>query len=387
MKKKILILINNLKIGGGAERVAASLTNRLSEQYDVFILTFNDFKNLYPFKGQYYSLQENLDPSSKIFNFFKLYNILRLIRIYKFISSISPNIIISFMDYTNIFSIFTKLLFRIKIPLILTTHTNPKMAYKKRMQYLNFLIKTLYPLKIVNKIIIISKELQFILEKEYRIKKNKLKTIYNGIELKKIKEMKKDKILEYKEIFHNESLIKFIAVGRLSKEKGHRYLIEAFSKVKKDIPNSKLIIIGDGPLREELEMLIEKMSLKNDIVFLGVKKNIFKYLTKSNIFVFSSIYEALPTVLLEALACGLPIISTNCETGPKEILDNGRYGFLVNVSDSKDLAEKMIFLGKNREIMKNYSQKSIKRAKFFNIEKMRKQWIDLIEAIINKKKM
>lgn len=382
MKKKILILINNLKIGGGAERVAASLTNRLSEQYDVFILTFNDFKNLYPFKGQYYSLQENLDPSSKIFNFFKLYNILRLIRIYKFISSISPNIIISFMDNTNIFTIFTKFLFRIKIPLILTVQTNPKMAYKKKMQYLNFLIKTLYPLKIVDKIIIISKELQFILENDYGIKKNKLKTIYNGIELKKIKEMKEDKILEYKEIFHNESLIKFITVGRLIEIKGHKYLIEAFSKVKTEIPNSKLIIRGDGPFRIELEMFIRKKRLENDIIFLELKKNIFKYLAKSDIFILSSKYEGFPTVLLEALACGLPIISTNCKTGPKEILDNGKYGLLVKVMDSKDLAEKMIFLAKNKELMKKYSIMSLKRAKFFDLEKILKEWIIFIESYL-----
>lgn len=379
MKKKILILISSLKFGGGAERVTSSLTRKLSDRYNISILTFRHFKNLYSFKGKYYSFKENLGLHRNILNYFKIYTIIRPIRIYKFIKNISPDIILSVMEYSNIYAIFTKFLFRIKIPLIISTHCNPKMVFKKEMRYYNLLIKILYNLDLVDKIITVSRGVEYILENDYRIKKNKLKTLYNGIELAKVKEMAKENIVDYEKIFNNNQVFKFITVGRLSKEKGHRYLIEAFSKVKKDIPNSKLIIIGDGPLREELEMLIEKMSLKNDIVFLGVKKNIFKYLTKSNIFVFSSIYEALPTVLLEALACGLPIISTNCETGPKEILDNERYGLLVKVMDSQDLAEKMIFLAKNPALLKKYSKRSTQRSKFFDIENIKNHWIDLFE--------
>ena len=112
-----------------------------------------------------------------------------------------------------------------------------------------------------------------------------------------------------------------------------------------------------------------------------MKENIYKYVKNSNIFILSSITEGLPTVLLEALACGLPIISTNCETGPIEILDRGHYGFLVKVGDAKDLAEKMIYLASNKDKMKEYSKKSLKRAEFFDLEKISKQWIDLIETL------
>ena len=382
MKKRILFLIDSLKIGGGIERVISSLTNSLSEKYNIFLLTFNDFKQLYPFKGKYYSLKENLGFYQNILNIFKIYTAIRPIRIFKVIKSISPDIIISNMYYTDIFIILTKFLFRIKIPLIIAIHTNLKMKFEKKKRYFNFLIRILYSSKLVNKIIIVSKAIQSILEKDYKIKRNKLKTIYNGIEIEKIRELKNDKILEYKEIFNDDNIIKFITVGRLIELKGHKYLIEAFSKVKNEIVNSKLFIIGDGPLRNELKMLIKKKALQNDIILLGLKRNIFKYLAKSDIFVLSSKYEGLPTVLLEALACGLPIISTNCNTGPKEILENGRYGFLVNVMDSEDLADKMIFLAKNDDRMKKYSKLSLIRSEFFAIEKFINEWINIIEKII-----
>lgn len=382
MKKKILFLIDSLKIGGGIERVISSLAKSLSEKYEIFLLTFKDFKNIYPFRGKYYSLKENLGFYQNFLNFFKIYTAIRPIRIYKLIKSISPDLLISNMYYTDIFIILTKYFFRFKIPLIIAIHTNLKMKFEKKKRYFNFLIKILYSSKIVNKIIVVSKVVQTILEKDYKIKKNKLKIIYNGIDIERIKELKNDKILEYEEIFNNNSIIKFITVGRLIELKGHKYLIEAFSKVIKEIKNSKLFIIGDGPLRNELMVLIKKKTLEKDIILLGLKKNIFKYLAKSDIFVLSSKYEGLPMVLLEALACGLPIISTNCNTGPKEILENGKYGFLVNVMDSEDLAEKMIFLAKNNDYKKKFSKLSLIRSEFFALEKFTNEWINIIEKII-----
>ena len=106
--------------------------------------------------------------------------------------------------------------------------------------------------------------------------------------------------------------------------------------------------------------------MKNDIILLGLKTNPFKYLAKSDIFILSSITEGLGIVILEALACEIPIISTDC-VGPKEILENGHYGLLVKKRDSKELAKKMINLATNKELLIQYSKQSFKRAEFFNI--------------------
>ena len=370
MKKKILIIIPSLDVGGGAEKIAASLTNSLSEKFKIYILTFYESKNFYPHKGVYITLKQNSKTWQKLFLPFK---------IYKKIKSIAPDVIMSFMDYTSIITFFTKFIFQIKVPLIVCSHTNPKIAYKNKLLYLKFFIKLVYPSKWINKIVTVSLETQYIFEKIYRIKHNKIKTIYNGININEIQKLKDEKVSDYNNIFYNNDVIKFITIGSLRKVKGHDSLINSYLSVKNHLPNSKLIIIGDGPLRNELKQLIEKLALKDDVLLMGLRKNPYKYMANSDIFVFSSKYEGFPNVLLEALACGLPIISTDCETGPREILDNGKYGLLVKVMDTNDLAEKMINLAHNTPLLEDLSKLSIKRADYFDIDKFLKKWINLIE--------
>jgi glycosyltransferase involved in cell wall biosynthesis len=371
MKKKILIIIPSLDVGGGAEKIAASLTNRLSEKFKIYILTFYDAKNIYPYKGVYITLKQNSKTWQKLFLPFK---------IYKKIKSIAPDIIISFMDYTSIITFFTKFIFQIKVPLIVCSHTNPKIAYKNKLLYLKFFIKLVYPSKWINKIVTVSLETQYMFEKIFKIKHNKIKTIYNGININEIQKLKDEKVSDYNNIFYNNEVIKFITIGSLRKVKGHDSLIKSYLSVKNHLPNSKLIIIGDGPLRKELEQLIENLKLKNDVLLMGLRKNPYKYMAKSDIFVLSSKYEGFPIVLLEALACGLPIISTDCETGPREILDNGHYGLLVDKNNFDDLTNKMLLLAKNKDLMKKYSILSLERVQYFDFNHVSGKWIKFLET-------
>jgi glycosyltransferase involved in cell wall biosynthesis len=371
MKKKILIIIPSLVLGGGAEKIAASVTNRLSEKFKIYILTFYESKNIYPYKGNYITLKQNSKTWQKLFLPFK---------IYKKIKSIAPDIIMSFMDYTSIITFFTKFIFQIKVPLVVCSHTNPKIAYRNKLWYLKFFIKLVYPSKWINKIVTVSLETQYMFEKIYKIRHNKIKTIYNGISINEIQKLKNEKISDYNNIFYNNDVIKFITIGSLRKVKGHDYLIKAFSKVKDQLPNSKLIIIGDGPLRKELEQLIEKLSLKDDVHLMGLQKNPYKYMAKSDIFVFSSKYEGFPNALLEALACGLPIISIDCETGPREILDHSKYGLLVDENNFDDLINNMLLLAKNKDLMKKYSILSLERAEYFDFNQVSGKWIKFLET-------
>jgi len=383
MRYKLLIVIESMQYGGGAERFVSLLTNHLSNKFEIYILTFHDFKNLYKFNAKYYSLKETFNTSLSIRNSLKFKTFVKPITIYKKIISISPDLIISFMEMSNFYTILTKILCRIKTPLIISVRCNPKLVYENDLKHFNSLIKILYRLNCVDKIVSVSKGVSNVLENYYNIKKTKIRTIYNGIEIEEISKKSKKEIKDYKILFNDENLIKFITVGRLCKEKGHRFLIDAFSRVKKEIPNSKLIILGEGPLRNELIMQIRKNLLNNDIILLGLKKNPFKYLKKSDIFVLSSINEGFPNVLIEALACRIPIISTNCTAGPKEILENGKYGLLVKVKDSKDLAEKMVFLAKNKKLMEQYSKLSLERALFFKFEKTLNEWNKLINEYLS----
>jgi glycosyltransferase involved in cell wall biosynthesis len=187
------------------------------------------------------------------------------------------------------------------------------------------------------------------------------------------------KINELEDIFDNPDVFKFITIGRLSSEKGHKYLIEAFSKVYKIIPNSKLIIIGEGPLRPQLEGLTKKRELADGIIFMGFRENPYKFLSRSDVFVLPSLFEGLPFTLIEALICKIPIISTDCRTGPREILDNGKYGVLTEVANSNDLAEKMIKLTNNSKERERLIENSCKRILEFDTKNFTANWSKLIE--------
>jgi glycosyltransferase involved in cell wall biosynthesis len=132
-----------------------------------------------------------------------------------------------------------------------------------------------------------------------------------------------------------------LSVGRLSQEKDISTLIHAFKRVQQTIA-SRLIIIGDGPERDQLEATVNQEKMSQQASFLGHQDNPYSYYSKSDLFVLSSTREGLPTVLIEALSFGLKVVSTDCPSGPREILKDGRYGHLVPPKDSAALAEAII---------------------------------------------
>lgn len=129
-----------------------------------------------------------------------------------------------------------------------------------------------------------------------------------------------------------------LAVGRLIAQKDFRTLIEAFSLVRKR-RQARLMILGEGEQRAVLDQFIKQLGLCNDVQMPGFVANPFKYMKRAKVFVLSSIFEGLGNVLIEAMACGIPVISTNCPSGPSEILEDGRWGHLIDVGDVNGMAE------------------------------------------------
>ncbi|GHV38162.1 hypothetical protein FACS1894187_16550 [Synergistales bacterium] len=117
-------------------------------------------------------------------------------------------------------------------------------------------------------------------------------------------------------------------------------MFEAFAKFAKT-KDARLLILGEGPLRPKLEELLRDLRMEGKIAMPGWAQDPFAYMVQADVFLLSSLYEGLPTVLVEALACGRTIVSTRCQYGPEEILDNGRYGYLVPVGDADAMTEAM----------------------------------------------
>jgi glycosyltransferase involved in cell wall biosynthesis len=132
-----------------------------------------------------------------------------------------------------------------------------------------------------------------------------------------------------------------LAVGRLTTQKDYPTLLEAFAMARKNRP-LRLMILGNGPLRSKLQDMIVALGVESDVHLFGYAENPMAWMARASLLVLSSVYEGLPAVLIEALACGCPVVSTNCPSGPWEILDKGAYGRLVPCGDPAALAEAIL---------------------------------------------
>ena len=171
--------------------------------------------------------------------------------------------------------------------------------------------------------------------------------------------------------FASEQPPVILGVGRLVKQKNFSTLIRAFALVRQ-MQQAKLIIVGDGEERAELEALIHQLGLEDDVALVGFQMNHYAYIAKANLFVLSSIFEGCPLVMLDALAVGIPIVSTNCNSGPADILDNGKYGKLVPIRDPEALANAII-RALDDPISSHILQE---RAKDFSVETIVNQYLE-----------
>jgi glycosyltransferase involved in cell wall biosynthesis len=166
-----------------------------------------------------------------------------------------------------------------------------------------------------------------------------------------------------------------LGVGRLSPQKDFVSLVKAFALIRERQP-ARLLILGEGEERSNLETLVHKLGLQAEVSLPGYVDNPYAYMSRAAVLVLSSTFEGSPLVLVEALACGTPVISTDCPSGPAELLEGGRYGRLVSVGDSEKLAEAMLetlVAPPNKELL-------MERAKEFSLEKAVSQYLEVFES-------
>lgn len=148
-----------------------------------------------------------------------------------------------------------------------------------------------------------------------------------------------------------------INIGRLVPEKGQKYLLEAFSLLESS--EWKLVILGDGPLRQSLTDLAKNLGIQDRLIMPGSVKNVDEWLARSSIFAFSSISEGFPNALIEAMAAGLPCISFDCDAGPRDIIKDGKNGFLIPNKNTHLLTKKLNELIKHPNIAKDISNSAL----------------------------
>jgi glycosyltransferase involved in cell wall biosynthesis len=172
-----------------------------------------------------------------------------------------------------------------------------------------------------------------------------------------------------------------ISVGRLDAQKGYDKLVDAWSIVKKSCPDWKLNIFGSGELYEFLNRRISSLALENNVDLKGVSSHIEKEYLSASFFVMSSLFEGLPMVLIEAATFGLPIVSYDCEWGPREIVNNGLNGYLVPAGDIEMLAARIIELINNPGLRIQMSENAKEASKNYELSIIMNQWKDLFENL------
>jgi glycosyltransferase involved in cell wall biosynthesis len=363
--KRIAIFLRDLE-AGGIQKITANLIQEMTRQGvvpDLILAT-----------GQGPFLKE-IPPEVRVFNFNAKKHILSFFKLSDYLRTEKPDALLSAGFSGNVAATIAHRWSGIKSHLILATHNTLSMDKRSLRASIRIplmaLMQTLYPL--ADTILAVSQASARDLEKELKLKPGSVKTIYNPVVSPEM--MLKSQEPNDHPWFQPGQPPVFLTAGRLFEQKNHRNLIEAFAGLRKQ-QMARLVIFGEGGLRESLAALITELGLESDIWMPGFVANPFTYMRQASAFVLSSDYEALPTVLIEAMACGCPVVSTDCPYGPAEILEEGKYGLLVPSGDATALASAM------QKVLELPTEKQLltERARDFEVERITAQYLRLFES-------
>ncbi|HGF8092624.1 MULTISPECIES: glycosyltransferase [Enterococcus] len=220
----------------------------------------------------------------------------------------------------------------------------------------------------------LSAEIKDSIIKRYDLSTNDVPVIYNGINLKKC--------IPKTDYINKEELI-FLHIGRFAEVKNHKKLIDAFSKVHKLLPNSKLKLVGNGPKYEEIIDQVKKLGIEDCVEFIGQKSNIFDILNESDVFILPSIYEGMPMTLIEAMGTGIPIIASNVG-GIPSMLCNNENALLIR-AEEEDIVKAMTSMN-NIHLRSRLGKSAFERSKLFSAEHMTDKYIKVYTNLIMSEK-
>jgi glycosyltransferase involved in cell wall biosynthesis len=278
-------------------------------------------------------------------------------------------LILSFQ--ANIYAIIIAKIFNIRI--ISRSNTSPTGWSQNFFKQIIFS----FLLKKTRKIIVNSYQFKKIMDKKYKLN---CQCILNPFNFNLISKLSRVKIKE--DFFKSKKKLKIISVGRLVHQKDHMTLVKAINIVAKSKRNIEVIILGKGIEKDNLKNYINTNNLQSFVKLIGYKKNPFNYIKQADIFILSSIYEGSPNVLVEAQFLKKYIISSNCPTGPKDILANGLYGDLFQVGNYKKLAN--LILNYNYNLKKGMISQGFRNAFQYDKKKSCEQYLSLVLSHLRK---
>ena len=384
--KKVMIILPTLALGG-QQRVAIHTSQVLSDEYEVFFTVFDTSNAV--FQPTCPVIDLKMPATSGLVQ--KVFQVSRRCRrISKLIKKNRIDYCISFGPTANIVNVLSRA--KCKRIINLRGYASANDAS----------ILSRYMFRKADVILCCSGEINYLLENRFPELKNRLFRLYNPYDISYLRELGKEKVTDY-----SFTKCTIVTHGRLNAVKNYTRLIKAFSIVHYDFPDTQLLIIGEGEMREKLEALIRDLDL-NDSVFLpGFRKNPFAYLAKSDLYVLSSFSEGFPNALVEGMTF-LPVVSVDCPSGPCEILkrktdfshtdgiEEADFGILVRPADrlqdtdsreigenDRLLAEAMERILRDPEKARSYREKAALRALDFSFESYRERLNAILNALFS----
>lgn len=364
---KLAYFYRNLNQGGIQKMIVNAANYFVAQGYDVSVVL------MIP-GGEYVSL---LDPRIKLIYFRSLKKSSLFFSFSEILKKEKFDVLFTATPSLNTFTVIGRLMARVKTKIVISERNNTLVFFKNSALTLSKLTFLSIPLlyRFADAIVAVSKGLGKSLQKVALIPENKIHVIYNPAWSPELETQASIPVKH--EWLMDDTVPVLITVGRLVDAKNHKLLIDAVASLSQK-RRIRLIIIGEGPLREKLQTQINSLNLQDCVRLEGFKLNPVSWMSKANLFVLSSDYEGFGNVLVEALAAGLTIVSTNCDYGPAEILED-RYGYLVPIGQVDALADQLNY-ALDHPIETDLL---IARAREFSVDHIMKHYQSLFSALIS----
>jgi glycosyltransferase involved in cell wall biosynthesis len=374
--KRKIIFISYCFEYGGAQRLLSTLLKYLDKKKFTFFVICCKKKG-----GMLKRIQDDANifdlrtyTLATIFEFF-----IAALKIAKIIKKERIQLVVAAdCNWTSLVTSFSKFIFRWNPALVLEenvvlsrfyTFDNSKFVFLKKL-----LTRLLYPKS--NLIIVPSAGVRNDLCENFNIHPSHIKVIPNPVDIEAISRLSKEAVSH--PWFLNKEVPVAVIACRLVKSKNLDWLIDICVDLHKQ-QMLRLLILGEGPEQERLEALIKRFNADEYIQLLEPQENPFKFVSKSDIFILPSLTESFSYILVEAMACGVPVISVNCPSGPREIIDDGMNGFLVEPYDKEGMKSKILLLLRDANLRKKFLNNSMMSLYDFELKKILKKYVKIFE--------